>query len=130
VNAPEFPERGGNLVGFVARIRTFANCATSALAAIVSRRLRRRMFSRRVKWIAGDDFTRGDEFAADKTPGQCGGHFARAEKADVQFGDCLFVTSRAQSGSETRLEFGRTNLFLALHEKVLENDNPPNMGDV
>ncbi len=53
------------------------------------------MFSRGGNRISGDDFLGTDEFRLDETAGQRGGHFARAEKADGEFG-CHenFVTGR------------------------------------
>ena len=43
----------------------------------------RKMFSRRVERISGDEFARKNHFGIHKTFGQCGGHFACAEKTDL-----------------------------------------------
>ena len=50
------------------------------------------MFARGVKRVGGDDFARKNDFRLDKTFGERGGHFARAEKTDFGFGcHALFV---------------------------------------
>ena len=85
--AANFRQRGGNLVGFgrqnqdAGEFRDFGVGRDRFRADFGGE-----MFSRGVHRVAGDDFAGADEFAADEAAGERGGHFARAEKADFQWG--------------------------------------------
>ena len=79
-----FRERGGNLVGLGRQNQDVGKCHDRSVGRDrFGAGFGGEIVSRGGVRIAGHDFPGHNEFGADKTFRQRGGHFARAEKADV-----------------------------------------------
>ena len=122
--AMNFRQRGGNLVGFG---RQNQNAGEFRDFGVGRNRFRTdfgsEMFTRGVHRVAGDDFAGAGEFAANEAAGERGGHFARAEKADFQWG-CHesfvaghLVERKKITPVNSQLEFAPLTLILGAGQK-------------